>query len=96
MRKFKELFKARKLANKVLKCACRKSLAIADEERINNALFFIMATCDTNNRPQCSYKGDPRGFVQVIGSNELPFPSFEGTGLYLSAGNIAENFKINI
>lgn len=53
--------------------------------------MFFLATADAAGRPQCSYKGGAPGFVRVLGETELCFPSYDGNGMYLSAGNVMEN-----
>ena len=46
--------------------------------------------------PTVSYKGGGRGFVQVEDPTTVLFPSYDGNGMYLSMGNIAETGKIGM
>lgn len=96
MRVLQEQFQTRRLADKVRERAFRKTFTEADRVFIDNAQFFFLATVDRNGRPQCSYKGGPRGFVRVTGDAEITFPLFEGNGLYLSAGNIAGTGRVDL
>lgn len=63
---------------------------------VESASMFFLATADRQGRPQCSYKGGAPGFVQILGPMALCFPSYDGNGMYLSAGNIVENPAIQM
>ena len=95
-RALQDRFETRRLADVVVKNAFRSELNNDDREFIENAMFFFMATTDASGQPQCSYKGGPKGFVKVTGAAEIVFPFYEGNGLYLSAGNIAETAKVGL
>jgi uncharacterized protein len=53
--------------------------------------MFMLATADEHGRPNCSYKGGDPGFVRVVDERTLAFPSYNGNGMYLSAGNVLRN-----
>ena len=95
-RALQDRFDTRRLADVVVKNAFRSELNDDDRDFIENAMFFFMATTDATGQPQCSYKGGPKGFVKVTGAAEIVFPFYEGNGLYLSAGNIAETSKVGL
>jgi len=63
---------------------------------IEAAPMFFLATADQHGRPQCSYKGGAPGFVHILAPMELCYPSYDGNGMYLSTGNIAENPAIQM
>jgi predicted pyridoxine 5'-phosphate oxidase superfamily flavin-nucleotide-binding protein len=63
---------------------------------IESASMFFLATADQHGRPQCSYKGGAPGFVHILGPMALCYPSYDGNGMYLSTGNIAENPAIQM
>ena len=46
--------------------------------------------------PTVSYKGGASGFVRVVDSKTLTFPSYDGNGMFLSMGNIASAGKIGL
>ena len=58
--------------------------------------MFFLTTIDHLGRPTVSYKGGDAGFVKVINSNTLIFPSYDGNGMYLSMGNITQNANIGM
>jgi predicted pyridoxine 5'-phosphate oxidase superfamily flavin-nucleotide-binding protein len=58
--------------------------------------LFFLATADAAGRPQCSYKGGDPGFVRVLSDTELCFPNYDGNGMYLSMGNLAENPHVGL
>lgn len=71
---------------------------IADEHKgfIETRDMFFLTTVDHRGYPTCSYKGGNRGFVKVVDSKTLAFPSFDGNGMFLSMGNISANNKIGM
>jgi predicted pyridoxine 5'-phosphate oxidase superfamily flavin-nucleotide-binding protein len=71
---------------------------IADEHRgfIETRDMFFLTTVDHRGYPTCSYKGGNQGFVKVVDSKTLAFPSFDGNGMFLSMGNISANNKIGM
>lgn len=57
---------------------------------------FFLTTVDADGFPTVSYKGGDRGFVHVIDKTTLLFPCFDGNGMWLSMGNIADHGKIGM
>ena len=72
--------------------------ALTPERRafIERQRLFFLATADAAGRPQCSYKGGDPGFVRVLSDTELCFPNYDGNGMYLSMGNLAENPHVGL
>lgn len=70
----------------------------SDQHRgfIESRDFFFLTTIDHRGYPTCSYKGGYPGFLKVVDSQTLAFPSFDGNGMFLSMGNITENNKIGM
>lgn len=58
--------------------------------------FFFLATVNAQGEPTVSHKGGPVGLVTVIDATTLAFPSYDGNGMFLSMGNIAETGKIGL
>jgi predicted pyridoxine 5'-phosphate oxidase superfamily flavin-nucleotide-binding protein len=58
--------------------------------------FFFLATVNARGEPTVSHKGGPVGVVTVVDSKTLAFPSYDGNGMFLSMGNIAETSKIGM
>lgn len=71
---------------------------VADEHKgfIETRDMFFLTTIDHRGYPTCSYKGGNPGFVKVVDSKTLAFPSFDGNGMYLSMGNITANNKVGM
>jgi uncharacterized protein len=58
--------------------------------------FFFLATVDAEGKPTVSYKGGAPGFVRLLDAKTLAFPGYDGNGMFLSAGNIAENRSVGL
>ena len=58
--------------------------------------MFFIATADAEGRPQCSYKGGEPGFVRVVDEQTIAFPSYDGNGMYLTAGNALVNPHVGL
>lgn len=71
---------------------------IADDRKafIETRDMFFLTTIDHRGYPACSYKGGNLGFVKVLDSKTLAFPSYDGNGMFLSIGNITGNNKIGM
>lgn len=71
---------------------------IADEHRgfIESRDLFFLTSIDHRGYPTCSYKGGPPGFVRVLDSTTIAFPSYDGNGMFLSMGNITANNKVGM
>ncbi|PKO92546.1 MAG: pyridoxamine 5'-phosphate oxidase [Betaproteobacteria bacterium HGW-Betaproteobacteria-1] len=74
------------------------STEIGEEHRgfIESRDMFFLTTIDHRGYPTCSYKGGSPGFLKIIDSKTLAFPSFDGNGMFLSMGNISINNKIGM
>ncbi len=71
---------------------------IGEEHRgfIESRDMFFLTTIDHRGYPTCSYKGGNPGFIKIIDSKTLAFPSFDGNGMFLSMGNIIANNQIGM
>lgn len=58
--------------------------------------FFFLSTVTGDGEPTVSYKGGGVGTVKVVDATTLLFPSYDGNGMYLSMGNIADTGKIGM
>ncbi|HEX5539304.1 MAG TPA: pyridoxamine 5'-phosphate oxidase family protein, partial [Methylophilaceae bacterium] len=95
-RQLQELFDTQALADAV--SASIVTSEIGDEHKgfIETRDMFFLTTIDHRGYPTCSHKGGNRGFVRVIDSKTLVFPSFDGNGMFLSMGNITANPKVGL
>ncbi len=58
--------------------------------------FFFLSTVNGRGEPTVSHKGGDVGTVRVLDSKTLAFPMYDGNGMFLSMGNIAETAKIGL
>lgn len=89
-------FDSLRLADRVAEVHVRQLLTDADREFIGRQRMVFMATADTERQPECSYKGGDPGFVQVLDQNTLVLPSYNGNGMFLSAGNLRANPQVGL
>ena len=95
-RALQDSFDTRRLADRLHDMFRSKWTLEEARPLIEAASMFFLATADLQGRPQCSYKGGAPGFVHILGPMELGYPSYDGNGMYLSTGNIAENPAIQL
>ncbi len=58
--------------------------------------MFFLATVDHQGWPTVSYKGGDPGFVKIVDPTTLVFPSYDGNGMFLSMGNLAQHPRIGM
>jgi uncharacterized protein len=87
-RKLQDRFDTRRLADRLEEVKVTDTIGGRDREFIESADMFFLATADEHGRPNCSYKGGEPGFVRVLDERTLAFPSYDGNGMFLSAGNV--------
>jgi predicted pyridoxine 5'-phosphate oxidase superfamily flavin-nucleotide-binding protein len=58
--------------------------------------MFFLATVDATGQPTCSYKGGDPGFVTILDDVTLAFPNYDGNGMYLSMGNLAQTRTVGM
>jgi uncharacterized protein len=58
--------------------------------------FFFLSTVNGSGEPTVSYKGGDTGIVTVVDEHTIAFPNYDGNGMFLSMGNIAETSKIGL
>jgi predicted pyridoxine 5'-phosphate oxidase superfamily flavin-nucleotide-binding protein len=95
-RELQDRFDTRRLADRIVDRLVHDTLDEDDRAFIEARDMFFLATVDEHGRPQCSYKGGEPGFVRVVDDRTLAFPSFDGNGMYLSLGNIAQTSHVGL
>ncbi len=95
-RKFQDQFDSRKLGDRVEELIVHNELTEEDCELIESRDMFFISTVDVEGRPTVSYKGGDIGFVRVIDSKTIAFPSYDGNGMFLTAGNIVANNNVGL
>jgi predicted pyridoxine 5'-phosphate oxidase superfamily flavin-nucleotide-binding protein len=95
-RELQDVFGTRQLADRIEEIACVTEFSDEAKAFIQAQDMFFLATVDHNGRPTVSYKGGAPGFVRVIDSQTLVFPSYDGNGMYMSMGNAAQNHEVGM
>lgn len=91
-----DAFQTRNLAEGVKQAIVVPEIAEEHKAFIESRDMFFLTTVDHRGFPTCSYKGGAPGFVKVLDSTTLVFPSYDGNGMFLSMGNIAANNKVGL
>ena len=95
-RALQDRFDTRRLADRIEERLVHAALDDGDRAFVEARDMFFLATVDDEGQPQCSYKGGDPGFVRVLDPRTLAFPSFEGNGMYLSLGNVAQTARVGM
>ena len=95
-RQLQDRFDTRRLADRIENLLVHDTFSDDDRTFIEARDMFFLATCDEEGQPTCSYKGGDPGFVRVVDEHTLAFPNYDGNGMYLSMGNIAEHAPVGI
>ena len=95
-RKLQKQFDSSALADRLIEVTHHTSFTDYDKRFIESSEFFFLATADAEGRPDCSFKGGPRGFVRVTGETQLIFPDYDGNGMFKSLGNIEVNGAVGL
>ena len=90
-RRLQDRFDTRRLAERLDERIVHDRITDKDKEFIERLDMFFLATADAEGRPNCSYKGGDPGFVRILDERTVAFPSWDGNGMYLSAGNMLAN-----
>lgn len=95
-RELQDAFGTRKLADRIEEIACVTEFDDETKAFIEAQDMFFLASVDHNGRPTVSYKGGDAGLVKVIDSRTLVFPNYDGNGMYMSMGNLAQNSEVGM
>jgi predicted pyridoxine 5'-phosphate oxidase superfamily flavin-nucleotide-binding protein len=95
-RELQDAFGTRKMADRIEEIACVTEFDDETKAFIEAQDMFFLASIDHNGRPTVSYKGGDIGLVKVIDSRTLVFPNYDGNGMYMSVGNIAQNSEVGL
>jgi len=95
-RQLQERFDTTRLADRIEERLVRSWIDDGDRAFIERCDMLFLATADAEGRPNCSYKGGDPGFVRVLDEQTIAFPSYDGNGMFLSAGNALANPNVGI
>ena len=90
-RSLQDRFDTRRMADRIEQRLVSDRIGDDDKAFIESLDMFFLATTDADNQPSCSYKGGEPGFVRVVDRGTLAFPGYDGNGMFLSMGNVAQN-----
>jgi uncharacterized protein len=95
-RELQDRFDTRRLADRLEQRLVVDRISDADKAFIESLDMFFLATTDEDGQPSCSYKGGETGFVKVVDPGTLAFPNYDGNGMFLSMGNIAQQSLVGM
>ncbi len=95
-RRLQREFDTERLADRIEERLFREHITSDDRAFIEGLDMFFLATTDASGHPNCSYKGGDPGFVRVLDEHTLVFPNYDGNGMYLSMGNVAETSQVGL
>jgi uncharacterized protein len=95
-RRLQDRFDSRRISDRLEEKLTRKEFTADDKTFIEGLPYFFLATSDDQGRPDCSFKGGPKGFVRVTGPSEIAFPDYDGNGMFKSLGNISVNANVGL
>jgi uncharacterized protein len=95
-RLLQDQFDTRRLADRIDERLVDDVIDSDDKAFIEKLDMFFLATSDERGHPNCSYKGGEPGFVRVLDEHTVAFPSYDGNGMYLSAGNVLINPNVGM
>ena len=95
-RELQDRFDTRRLADRIEQRLIGTRIGDEDKVFIESLDMFFLATSDADNQPSCSYKGGEPGFVRVVDPGTIAFPTYDGNGMFLSMGNLAQNRRVGM
>jgi len=95
-RALQDQFDTRRIAERIDDVLVKDALDDRQSAFIARQSLLFLATADAEGRPTCSYKGGEPGFVRVVDERTVAFPSYDGNGMYLSAGNVLVNPNVGL
>ena len=95
-RALQDRFDTRRLADRLEDVKVHDRFTSDDKAFVERLDLFFLATVDADGQPTCSYKGGDPGFVRVVDDRTLVFPNYDGNGMYLSMGNVAEHAAVGL
>lgn len=95
-RALQDQFDTRRLADRVETITLTPELDERASGFIASRDMFFLSTINEHGQPTVSYKGGEQGFVRVLDSKTIVFPSYDGNGMFLSMGNIVKTSLVGL
>lgn len=95
-RALQDQYGTRAIADRIVDIALRCEIDEQTQGFIESRDMVFLSTVNAQGQPTCSYKGGEPGFVKVTALDTLIFPSYDGNGMFLSLGNVAETALVGL
>ena len=95
-RSIQDDFGTRGMADRVEELVCRTEFDDGAKGFMESVEMFYLSSIDHQGRPTVSFKGGDTGFVKILDSTTLIFPSYDGNGMFFSMGNISGNPQVGL
>lgn len=95
-RALQDRFDSRRLADRLEDVKVHDALSEADMRFVSSRDMFFLATSDPEGYPTCSFKAGDPGFLHAVDAKTLLFPSYDGNGMFLTAGNVAATRRVGL
>lgn len=95
-RTLQDRYDTRRLADRLDGDIVHAEFTDGDKALIESVDMFFLASVDERGYVNCSYKGGAPGFVRVLDAHTLAFPNYDGNGMYLSMGNVAQTGQVGL
>ncbi len=95
-RHIQQQFDSKPLADRLGETIVTEEVNELHQGFIESRDFFFLSTVNGRGEPTVSYKGGAPGLVTVLDPKTIIFPSYDGNGMFLSMGNIAETANIGL
>ena len=95
-RALQDKFETRKIADRLEGIIVKTEVVDDDKAFVESRDMFFLSTVDPDGQPTVSYKGGNPGFVKVVDSKTIAFPSYDGNGMFYSTGNLSGHAAIGM
>ena len=95
-RAIQDQFDTRRIADRIDELLVHPYVDEGARRFIESRDMVFVSTVSADGQPTCSYKGGDPGFVRVLDETTLALPSYDGNGMFLTLGNLAETAKVGL
>lgn len=89
-------FDSRRIADRINDVLVHDFIDPGSASFIESRDMMFVSTVDASGQPTCSYKGGDPGFVRVVDEQTLAYPAYDGNGMFLTLGNVAETSRVGL
>src|SRR5690349_17932047 len=95
-RALQDQFDTRRIADRIDTLLVHDFIDPGTAAFIESRDMMFVASVDASGQPTCSYKGGDPGFVRVLDEHTLAFPAYDGNGMMLTLGNLADTGRVGL